>query len=525
MNLKNEQILQSGVVFTKEIQITLDDDFNVQDTKPDIEAIVREWGNVSIDSVSEKDLSVQIKGNLDFAAAYAGKGVSSGALVKMTGGIPFDEDINLPDNSRSGNINCTARIDDLAIKAVNSRKISVKAIVTLIITCCREEWIELGCELETEQEENIAVKRKKISYTQMCVDMRDNLRIRQSISLPSGLPNIGEILWEELTLRSLNSVMTDEGLMISGELAAFIIYMSDADNPKVQWYEGSAAFEEKLDLSGSSQDMVCFVKYSLLSCSVEPKANYDGEMRDIALEMVTALDVKGYQDKERFIIEDVYAPCGEVSVETQDIVLKRLVMRNNSRCKVSSQIDVKDNNMIQIISCTAKAHIDSIDEDDGGMTAEGVMVVDIMYVTSLDSSPIRSVSEAIPFSHKLTGADTGAGADMETVVLVDSVGAVMTGNGEIQVNARITIDVIEFADSSLKAVTGCESAEYNQEEFLKAPCIVGFIANGNDNLWTIAKQNHTTVELIRQENRNLPEHCDEDYVVPAREKLLLIKSK
>jgi hypothetical protein len=109
-------------------------------------------------------------------------------------------------------------------------------------------------------------------------------------------------------------------------------------------------------------------------------------------------------------------------------------------------------------------------------------------------------------------------------VSVDNVSAVMLGNGEVQIKGAVAIDVIEFAKTAVKAVTRCEAVENGQEEFLKAPCMVGFIANGRDNLWTIAKNNHTTVDLIKQENRNLPEHCDDDYIVPLREKLLLVKA-
>ena len=40
MKLESEEIFQSGLRYTKELQITLDDDFNVPDSKPDIESVV-----------------------------------------------------------------------------------------------------------------------------------------------------------------------------------------------------------------------------------------------------------------------------------------------------------------------------------------------------------------------------------------------------------------------------------------------------------------------------------------------------
>jgi hypothetical protein len=270
--------------------------------------------------------------------------------------------------------------------------------------------------------------------------------------------------------------------------------------------------------------MVCFVKYNTLNCNVEPKANYDGEMRDLSLEMVLELDVKGYQDKDKDIIGDIYAPCGNIDVMRENIDFTRLVMRNNSRCKVNSKINVKDNLLMQIIGCTAKAQADSVAVQEDGLAVDGVMLIDIMYVTTLDSAPLRSVREAVPFSHKIALGAGNESADIQLEISVENVSAVMAGNGEVAVKGSIAVDVICFASNTITAVTKCENAAFNQEEYLKYPCIVGFIANGNDNLWTIAKNNHTTVDIIRQENKNLPEHCDEEYVVPAWEKLLLMKA-
>ncbi len=46
-------------------QITLDDDFNVPDTKDDIELIVKEWGNVQTDSVKvNKDKKAAVDGGI-----------------------------------------------------------------------------------------------------------------------------------------------------------------------------------------------------------------------------------------------------------------------------------------------------------------------------------------------------------------------------------------------------------------------------------------------------------------------------
>ena len=53
MRLRTENIHEYRLKCNTVAQITLDDDFNVPDTKDDIELIVKEWGNVQTDSVKE----------------------------------------------------------------------------------------------------------------------------------------------------------------------------------------------------------------------------------------------------------------------------------------------------------------------------------------------------------------------------------------------------------------------------------------------------------------------------------------
>ena len=51
MRIDREEIHENKIVCSNTMQITLDDDFNVPDSKADIETIVKERGSVHIDTV------------------------------------------------------------------------------------------------------------------------------------------------------------------------------------------------------------------------------------------------------------------------------------------------------------------------------------------------------------------------------------------------------------------------------------------------------------------------------------------
>ena len=47
----------------------------------------------------------------------------------------------------------------------------------------------------------------------------------------------------------------------------------------------------------------------------------------------------------------------------------------------------------------------------------------------------------------------------------------------------------------------CEVEEYEENEFLKFPSIIGYIATGEETLWDIAKRYHTDEDAIRAANQ------------------------
>ena len=93
MRIDREEIHENKIVCSNTMQITLDDDFNVPDSKADIETIVKERGSVHIDTVKAVGDRAEVTGGMDFAVLYAGSesGEKSVLPVKMTGTMNIGE--------------------------------------------------------------------------------------------------------------------------------------------------------------------------------------------------------------------------------------------------------------------------------------------------------------------------------------------------------------------------------------------------------------------------------------------------
>jgi hypothetical protein len=100
----------------------------------------------------------------------------------------------------------------------------------------------------------------------------------------------------------------------------------------------------------------------------------------------------------------------------------------------------------------------------------------------------------------------------------------MTGSNEMEIKGVVALDAICFQPYSMNAAKECEVEPFEENEFLKFPSIIGYIANGEETLWDIAKRYHTTTESIRNGNHATAERVNDDSKVKRGEKLLLVKA-
>lgn len=528
MDLKHENIHEYRVVCNNTVQITLDDDFNVTDSKPDIDTVIKEWGNVVIDGVKTTQDKAQVEGKLNFSLLYMGKREADGRHlpVRMEGKLNFLEGVNLSCDAGDDYVTCKAAIEDLTIKAINSRKISVKAIISLTIVCEQLNDICITTGVTGDDDCMPQVLEGELEYVQLAVNMRDNFRIRENVNIPMGKPDIKELVWDDVDIRNMNTRFTEEGLSISGDLCIFVMYLAMDDIQSIQWYETSVPFSGVVDISGCQPECISYVGFTILNRNVEARSDYDGESRDISVEMVLDLDIKAYEECSRKAVIDMYSPVQEIHLKQGKEYLRKLLIRNNSKCRISGIIKVDEYiNLLQIVNSTATVQIDDYTKEEDGLLVDGAVIVNVFYITSDDMAPMGSVKSVIPFSNKILIRDCSEN-NIEYYVRaqLEQLSASMNSSAQIEVKACVSLDAIVFQPFEMNVIEECESGDKDSERYAKFPAMVGYIADGNSRLWDIAKKYHTTCSSIRSGNPKVTERILDSNTVPKGTKLLLVKT-
>ena len=306
-------------------QITLEEDMNVPDTKPDAGDVIQEEGNLKIEETKILENQVFLSGYLEVKILYVSDD-GERQIHRLVTKIPFEEKLNLEGAMAGDNIRVKWDMEDLSVQLINSRKLSIHALVSFAASI--EELYDTQAAVELHGIDEVTARTKELTTLSLAVQKRDILRVKDEINLASNKPNIGELLWDSVQLRGTDIRVNDGQIDIRGELFIFVLYAGDDENATKQWIETSLPFSGSIECGGCTSSMIPDVEVTLAGSNLEVRPDYDGEERVIQVEAVLDLDIKLYEEERVEILADVYTPLRRLEPITTQEVYESLVMKN-----------------------------------------------------------------------------------------------------------------------------------------------------------------------------------------------------
>lgn len=498
------------------LQLTLDDDFNVTDSKPDIDRIITEQGDIKINDIKAMNGKLMVKGVLAFNVLYLSDGDQT-PINNLSGEIPFDEVINMDVTCSNDDPIVRWELEDLSTGLINSRKLSVKSIVRLHVAV--EELYDEETAVMVEGPEDVQYINKKIEVTDVAINKRDTYRIKEEITIPSNKGNINSLLFTDIGLSNVEVRLLEDKFTIKGEVPVFVLYSSEDEENPLEYFETEIPFSGMVDCNGCNENMIDDITFTILSKNIDIKPDADGEERVLDIEIILELGIKVYETEEPEILCDIYCPTKEVTPVIRDAVYENLVIKNNSKYRIADHIRVPNDQprILQICHAAGIIKIDDIIAEGNELQVEGVIEAGILYISEEDSRPMNSIKGIIPFSQTVELKGLKPGSNYEIKPSIDQLSVMMLDSEEIEVKATVSLNTIVFDTITEPIITDIEVRELDMEKLQAMPGIVGYVVKKNDTLWTIAKKYYTTVDTIKAIN-----DLEED-TVKEGDKLILMK--
>lgn len=515
MQLVKKEIRTNNHKTSKSIQLTIDDDFNVTDTKPDIDKIILSQGQVVIDDTEAMVDRILVKGHVSFKLLYS-LAKTEGELDSMEGSVPFEETINVDNLLPSCETKVACNMEDLTISLIHSRKVEVKGLIHLKIDVTEPDIIE-GAE-SIENGEQIQCMYKKVPYTRTVADQKDIFRVRESVTIPQSKPNIHHLIWHSVSVNEVETKPLDNKISIRGELELFLIYHAEDQLP-VQYLNMDIPFSGEVDCVGSMEGMTADIGVMLGETVITVSPDADGEERILNLEANLEMDIHIYQEEMLELLGDMFSTSSCINVETEDFEYETLLARNNAKTRIIEKIRRTENQPGILQVCYIEGNVKL---DDTSMTADGVMVdgaveVRILYIAEDDTRPMSCLTGYLPFSYLVEAKDLSPDTLYHIRPSLEQISSIMLGSDEVEIKAVVNLSIIAFEQKRCKVITDMSVSEIDYEKMNQLAGIVGYMVQEGDTLWNIAKRYYTSIDAIRSVNQ-----LDRDELSPGQ-KLILVK--
>ena len=496
-------------------QFALEEDYNVPDQKPDMGRVIQYDGNVKIEEVKTSDAKVYITGVLVCKVLYA-VDHETGKIDCLEGELPFHEMIHLDGVSSGDKICLKWEIEDLDIRLIHSRKMSIRSIITFRALQEKELHIGLPADL---REDGISQKKEMKKILGLHVHNRDTLRIREEYVLSSNKPDIAQILWDAVDVRAIDVRAENGRAIIKGELFAFVLYEDANDSDTMQWLEFSVPFQKELICEGCDESMIPDLDLQILSAELSVKPDSDGEERIIFMDVVLESDLKVYCEKNYEVLLDVCHPSKEYIPAYTSECLEQLLVKNYAKCRVQDRVSVDDKSgrILQICHSDGDVHIEESRIVDTGILVEGFLRVRILYITGEDDMPFYSTETNVPFSLLVEAEDINESCKWHLHTDLEQLSTTMVDGTEIEVKALINLNALVLKQMQVNVMTDVEVREPDYEKIKNMPGIIGYVVQPGDTLWDIAKRYYTSVEMIQTINNLTSEE------IHPKDTLILVK--
>ena len=497
-------------------QVTLEDDINLPETRQDMESVQLYKGNIIIDEMKTGTDVVNVKGHLSVCVLYHAEN-DNNRLVNVEGKIPFEEKIHFQGVMSTDSVHMEAELEDLTVGLINSRKLRVRSVITFHGNC-REEYVE---ELPVGVSDEKTAQFRKVPM-QLCVlveQKRDVLRMKEEVALPSGYPNLYQILWYDLKPSDLQFRAREDRLEVEADMNLSVLYEAEGEFGSMRTFETTIPYQGKLDCPGCREgDYVC-LEYMPGQVEAGIRPDPDGEERSILVEWSMEPVFRIYREQKEELLTDLYGVTKEINTTEKDTEIQLIQSHVTGKTKAVSRVNVdeKEEGILQILHSEGTLFQSNVTIGEKEVILEGVVSVRTLYVTGNDDHPYDNIKYMIPYEYHL---ETGAGqflGENQVHVDLEQLQVTMLDARELEAKAILSARVTLFDAMHMSFINEIDVSEIDKQKLSSLPGMSIYVVGKGDNLWNIGKKYYVTVDELMKQNS-----LTQEELVPGQ-KLLIVK--
>ena len=492
------------------VQISLEEDHNISERNPDALRIIQKRGYVCIDDTKTYEESVWVKGTMNYEVMYMADDKER-ALCSVSGEIPFEQHIHTERNEKNVASRVKIDVEKLNVRLINSRKINVQCVVCAIVFV--DELYEEEVLLDINQNSGMEIRKCDMEVATIVLSTKDVFRIKEEFSLPEGNSNIGRLLWKDIRLENLSYVPLDGKIQVQGILNAFFLYDGEGENDNIQSCEMTKQIVTYIEVPECEEKLDLFVQEYNRTVLVETRPDYDGEERNIYVDVEMAVWIKLFKNKKYFVINDVYGIQHDIMPVKKQTGCRKNLKNMSGKIRIEEFVD-KSNGITKILHTEAKILECDYGVSNGSILMKGTMRVEILCETDDEENSFVCITKELPYEYEeelhLSCKDTFVYGNS----MVCQVQSQKVSEGiEIQIVLGYQVLIQEMVCDEVVS----DIMESELENTKEKPSIAVVFAKEGECIWEIGKKYQVSVDTIVSMNEGISDELKQG------EKVLICK--
>jgi len=499
LELIRESIKINPMVGEDSTQTVFENDIIVPDVKPDVGRILLMDSNVYVNNAEAGNEKVTVSGVVLYKILYISDDADQ-SVKSINTNANFSHTLDVP-NSKPG-MKCKAKceVEHMEYNVLNGRKVNVKAVLKV----SGKTYDEVNKEIAYDIGGIDAVQslRESVSINSYLGDNKINYIIKENMELPSSKPSIREILRNDIKITGKDYKITDNKVIVKGELIVSTLFIGDDEARSIQFMEHEIPFTQFIDLPGLDETSSCDVDFQIIDSRFEAGEDSDGEPRVLSGEISLNISAAGYARKNVEVLSDAYSPYARLGLEKQTLRLEDVAIESRSQATVKDALVLEDGSpeITEVFNVLSKPVLTDCKLYDDRVVIEGVVNSDVLYLANDSEQPVFCQRQETPFKQTIDfkGVRPEMGYDVDLDVEHCSY-SMLSAN---EVEFRVTVGVVFKGVNpvNIPLIVKATEAPLDEKRVAAQPSLTIYFVQPGDTLWKVAKKYYTTIADLQKVN-------------------------
>jgi hypothetical protein len=462
----------------------------VPDTMPDVGTVVDADGILTLRGKTTEAGSVSLSAAVSVWVLYMPE--DGGAMRSLEMTIPTD--IRMEASAVDSDCQTVARLRLRAMdaRALNSRKVSVRADVEASVQCYRPEPLSLAGGLEQDNG-SVQLLRKTASLLRLSDVGEKTFVVTDEYQLPAGCGGVERILSQRVEAVVEDVKYVSGKAVFRGRVRAWLLFAAAQESLFAGRYE--TEFSQIMELAAEGAEAVPSVSLVFTGAYFDLPERGQANGR-VSAELHLAAQAVCRQRQEAAYIADLYSNRTALVPSYRSLSAVADMRPVSLRQTVAGRAEPfsGDGEVLSLTACV------------GDLTVEDGAVRTTVNIRLLSRQAGGQCSVArCRLGAEFTTNDLPAGAALESVTVTATDVYYAPGNGGADVRVTLQMDALAVTEESVMAVDEVTEDPAAWEQEKNMPSVSLLWARPGTDLWQVARRYHSTLEAIAMANEGREE--------------------